>query len=74
MPQSFSLTAEQQEEMISARSDQSRQMDGMAVWFVVFQDGNRFPYLSNDCRDRESALLGAIERFGARVKTVEARG
>jgi hypothetical protein len=48
-------------------------MDGMAVWYVEFHDGNRFPYLSNDCRDRASAILGAVERFGARVKDVQPR-
>lgn len=66
----LTLTPEQQEAIIAARQDQTRQMDGMAKWEIVFHDGTHFPYLTDDCRDRESALLGAIERFGARVKDV----
>lgn len=73
MPASFTITPEQQERIIAARNDQTRQMDGMAVWYIEFHDGNRFPYLTNDCRDRASAMVGAIERFGARVKDVQPR-
>lgn len=67
----LTLTPDQQEAIIAARQDQSRQMNGMAKWEIVFHDGHRFPYLTNDCRDRASALLGAIERFGSRVKDVQ---
>lgn len=73
MGRTFKITPEQQEAIIAARADTTRQMDGMAVWYVVFHDGTKFPYLTNSCRDRESALLGAIQRFGARVKTVEVK-
>ncbi|MNO54617.1 hypothetical protein D3C76_450950 [compost metagenome] len=70
MPKSFSLTPEQQQALAAARQDPRRQTDGMAKWEVVFHDGHRFPYLTNDCRDCASALLAAVERFGARVKDV----
>lgn len=64
------LTADQKEAIMAARNDQSRQMDGMAKWEVVFVGGSHCTMLTDQCRDRESALLGAIERFGAKVKDV----
>lgn len=71
MMKSFSLTPEQQQALSAAQQDTSHQAEGMARWEIVFHDGHRFPYLTNDCRDRASAILGAIERFGSRVKDVE---
>ncbi|WNL63669.1 hypothetical protein ST4_111 [Aeromonas phage ST4] len=71
MPKSFSLTLEQQQALAAAQQDNRRQTDGMAKWTVVFHDGHSFPYLTNDCRDRASALLAAVERFGSRVKDVQ---
>ncbi len=70
MPTSFALTLDQQQALAAARQDTRHQADGMAKWEVVFHDGHRFPYLTNDCRDRASAFLAAVERFGARVKDV----
>lgn len=67
---SFTITPEQREVIIAARQDQTRQMDGMAKWEIMFTDGKHSTMLTNDCRDRASALLGAIERFGAKVKDV----
>ncbi len=67
---SFSVTPEQQVTIDAARADTRRQEDGMAKWEVMFTDGKHSTMLTNDCRDRASALLGAIERFGARVKDV----
>lgn len=66
----LTLTPEQQEAIIAARGDQSRQMEGMAKWEVVFTNGTHCTMLTDQCRDRETALLGAIERFGRKVKTV----
>lgn len=70
MAPSYSLTPEQQQVLAAAQQDTRHQTDGMAKWEVIFCDGHRFPYLTNDCRDRASALLAAIERFGSRVKDV----
>lgn len=67
---SFFITAEQRSVLDAAKADQSRQTEGMAKWEVMFTDGKHSTMLTNDCRDRASALLGAIERFGARVKDV----
>lgn len=66
----LTLTPEQQESIIAARQDQTRQMEGMAKWEIMFTDGKHSTMLTDQCRDRESALLGAIERFGAKVKDV----
>lgn len=71
MPKSFSLTPEQQQALSAAQQDTRRQTEGMARWEIVFHDGHQSPYLTNDCRDRASALLAAVERFGSRVKDVE---
>lgn len=71
MAPSYSLTPEQQHALAAARQDTRIQTEGMAKWEVVFHDGHRFPYLTNDCRDRASALLAAVERFGSRVKDVQ---
>lgn len=70
MAASFHLTPGQQQALAAAQQDTRRQTEGMAKWTVVFHDGHQFPYLTNDCRDRASALLAAVERFGARVKDV----
>ena len=70
MPKSFSLTPEQQQALAAAQQDTRRQTEGMARWEIVFHDGHQFPYLTNDCRDKHSALLGAIERFGAKVRDI----
>lgn len=68
---SFPINHDQQLALESAKQDARRQTEGMAKWEIVFTDGRHFPYLTNDCRDRASALLGAIERFGAKVKDVK---
>ena len=60
----FSVTPAQQEVLEAAKLDKRIQTEGM------FTDGKHSTMLTNDCRDRASALLGAIERFGARVKDV----
>jgi hypothetical protein len=62
----------QQTAIDAARNNPRRQseQDGMAKWTIEFHDGTTFPYLTNDCRDREHALLGAIERFGKKVRDV----
>lgn len=70
MLKSFSLTDKQQQALAAAQQDTRHQAEGMAKWTVVFHDGHQFPYLTNDCRDRASALLAAVERFGARVMDV----
>lgn len=67
---SFSVTPEQQSVLDAARTETRRQDTGMAKWEVMFTDGKHSTMLTNDCRDRESAILGAIERFGAKVKDV----
>jgi hypothetical protein len=66
----FSITLAQQEALEAAKLDARVQNDGMAKWEVMFTDGKHSTMLTDDCRDRASALLGAIERFGARVKDV----
>lgn len=66
----FSVTPSQQEVLEAAKLDKRIQTEGMAKWEVMFTDGKHSTMLTNDCRDRASALLGAIERFGARVKDV----
>jgi|GEM_PF-5332667 hypothetical protein len=68
---SFSLTPAQITTLDKAEQDPRRQDDGMAKWEVYFSDGRHGTMLTNDCRDRASALLGAIERFGAKVTDVK---
>lgn len=67
---SFTITPEQQAAIKAAKADPRRQDDGMAKWEIMFTDGKHSTMLTDQCRDRESALLGAIERFGAKVKDV----
>lgn len=44
------------------------------VWIVSLSDGKKATMLTDQCPDHESALSGAIERFGARrVLSVSAR-
>ena len=66
----FFVTSAQHEALEAAKLDTRVQTEGMAKWEVLFTDGKHSTMLTNDCRDRASALLGAIERFGARVKDV----
>lgn len=66
----FSVTPAQQEVLEAAKLDTRIQTEGMAKWEVMFTDGKHSTMLTNDCRDRASALVGAIERFGAKVKDV----
>lgn len=67
---SFTVTPEQQAVLDAAKADPRSQDSGMAKWEIMFTDGKHSTMLTDQCRDRESALLGAIERFGAKVKDV----
>lgn len=66
----FTVTQAQSERLEAAKLDTRIQTEGMAKWEVMFTDGKHSTMLTNDCRNRASALLGAIELFGARVKDV----
>lgn len=66
----FAITPDQHAAIAAARIDPRPQLEGMAKWELMFTDGKHSTMLTNDCRDRASALLGAIERFGAKVKDV----
>lgn len=66
----FAITPEQQAAIEAAKLDPRKQLVGMAKWEIQFTDGTHSTMLTNDCRDRESALLGAIERFGKKVVNV----
>lgn len=68
---SYAITPEQERAILEASKDPLRQDEGMAKWEVHFTDGKHSTYLTNDCRDRKSALIGAIERFGFRVSNVK---
>lgn len=67
---SFKISEHQLQALESAKMSTERKDTGMARWEVMFTDGKHSTMLTNDCRDRASALLGAIERFGAKVKDV----
>ena len=71
MGRSFTLTHEQREALAAAKLDPRRQLVGMAKWEIQFTDGTHSTMLTNDCRDRASALIGAIERFGKKVVNVK---
>ncbi len=70
MTNSFSVTPAQQAALDAAKLDTTQKTEGMAKWEIVFADGSHSTMLSNDCRTRTAALLGAIERFGAKVTNV----
>lgn len=65
------LTADQKEAIMASRTDQGRVVDGMVKWEVHFTDGKKCTMLSDQCHSREEALLGAIERFGHKVRDVK---
>ena len=68
---SFKISPAQAAALEAADLDTERKITGMAKWEILFTDGSHSTMLSNDCRDRATALLGAIERFGAKVLNVK---
>lgn len=67
----YNPTPEQIKAVEAAGADKRVQSVGMAKWNIILVDGKKIPYLTNDCRDKKSALVGAIERFGKKVKDIE---
>ncbi len=68
---SYRLSESQKAHLDALAGDNRQQPDhGMSKWEIRFADGSHSTMLSDLCRDRVSAFLGAIERFGEKVVDV----